>query len=143
MVAFGLLIDDHTVLVHANTSDVMIDGKPVGAGHTKDIQSSRIIVSKNDVEISTPHYTFIIERKQTHNKEPFLNLFPAVKDASRTPHGVLGQTLHHHHLDKNNKVIHVHNGNKEGKGEIEGTYTDYEVSSAFAIDSKFNRYERN
>lgn len=65
----------------------------------------------------------------------YFNLNVHAKDgANPTAHGILGQTHVHSH---ESNLIGSH---FQGEGEIEGVYTDYEVSSMYATDDKFNRY---
>eukprot|EP01113_Clastostelium_recurvatum_P016558 TRINITY_DN194_c0_g1_i11.p1 TRINITY_DN194_c0_g1~~TRINITY_DN194_c0_g1_i11.p1 ORF type:complete len:411 (+),score=151.39 TRINITY_DN194_c0_g1_i11:55-1287(+) len=133
MVAFGILADDHTIQVDAN-STIIVDGETLKNNVVKKLPGGiQVTVSDSDVQIDTPQYALAVMVKNTHEGK-FLNLFPVVRDMTLQPHGVLGQTLHHVHAKL--KVSKDH----EGKGEIEGKYTDYIVSSAFATDSVFNRY---
>jgi len=62
----------------------------------------------------------------------YFNVEAILKNTERKPHGLLGQTAH---------LVHTATpkGN-QGQGEIEGVYTDYIVSSMYALDDKFNRY---
>eukprot|EP01113_Clastostelium_recurvatum_P016565 TRINITY_DN194_c0_g1_i9.p1 TRINITY_DN194_c0_g1~~TRINITY_DN194_c0_g1_i9.p1 ORF type:complete len:405 (+),score=123.12 TRINITY_DN194_c0_g1_i9:55-1269(+) len=133
MIAFGILADEHTIQVDANATTI-VDGETLKNNVVKKLPGGiQVTVSDSDVQIDTPQYALAVMAKKTHEGK-FLNLFPVVRDMTVQPHGVLGQTLHHQHTAIQHSYDH------EGKGEIEGKYTDYIVSSAFATDSVFNRY---
>jgi len=99
--------------------------------------------------IDTPNYAvrlnpFIIDPVYQKPGMPFhgndcikgyFNLNVHAKDSAGTnAHGILGQTISHTH------ETNIINHQIQGQGEIEGVFTEYEVSSEFATDDKFNRY---
>ena len=49
------------------------------------------------------------------------------------PHGIVGQTADHDGIARRSE-------GRNGEGIIEGTYRDYEVSSLWADDFRFNKY---
>jgi len=66
----------------------------------------------------------------------YFNIDLDLENQQRKPHGILGQTAHHQH-DGYFKLPEI---NKQGEGEIEGTYKDYIVSDMFSTDFKYSKY---
>jgi len=99
-------------------------------------------------EVSTNEFSFVIERHYVDKAaqkptyvfygenclDGYFNIKVQDKNITSPTHGILGQTAHHSHSAL------VDNKDKEAKGEIEGSYKDYIVSSPFGNDFKFNLY---
>jgi len=66
----------------------------------------------------------------------FVNLVSEIKGKNLRPHGIVGQTAD---FDGKPRIP----TDDQGGGIIEGTYQDYEVSSLFADDFKFNRFGKS
>ena len=78
-------------------------------------------------------YEFVITVSTDNVNPPFLNL--ASKMNRRLwPHGIIGQTADHDGMAR-------HGCGQNGEGIIEGRYPDYEVSSLWGTDFKFNKYK--
>lgn len=77
-------------------------------------------------------YEIVVVVSQDETNPPYLNLAISLK-RRLWPHGIIGQTADHDGVARKSK-------GRNGEGVIEGTYTDYEVSSLWANDFKFNRY---
>jgi hypothetical protein len=92
------------------------------------------------IYVNAGKYTFVIVRcsepvsDQSYNRY-FLNLISEIRSPNVRPHGIIGQT---HNKDKKR----IPQG-KQGEGVIEGVYTDYEVSSLWDCNFKYNRFSRN
>jgi hypothetical protein len=121
-----------------------------------------IHILKNKLVINSGNFTIRIYRMSTHPEMvniPHLDMsFKAttlgVLSDGIMPHGVLGQTVDQERikpkgaLPKNIKenVYWLHEGendkfmNQYGFGVIDGHYKDYEVSTPFGDDFKFNRF---
>jgi hypothetical protein len=99
-----------------------------------DVQHSEFTVildhQKVNHEIQKPTFVFYGENCLNW----YFNLEFRDNNITSLIHGLLGQTAQHRHA---NTLI---TGN-QGEGEIEGTYKDYIVSSAFSDDFKFNQYK--
>jgi len=138
------------------TGDLMLDGVHIGLGqgwkgfpigeNGKYGNIARPWV--NYVYLTTPDFAITIIR---HVVDPtiqkygmdfyghdclvaYFNSKVQLKNQGLRPHGLLGQTAHHVHP---HHATHV---GSQGQGEIEGTYTDYIVSDAYATDFKYNKY---
>eukprot|EP01113_Clastostelium_recurvatum_P037702 TRINITY_DN553_c0_g3_i1.p1 TRINITY_DN553_c0_g3~~TRINITY_DN553_c0_g3_i1.p1 ORF type:complete len:530 (-),score=91.99 TRINITY_DN553_c0_g3_i1:16-1521(-) len=92
-------------------------------------------VSKVEWEIRTPSYLIVLYHQRLH-QEPYWDIDVSLIDKTRTPHGLLGQTAHHAHQDGD----HHSTKGKQGKGEIEGSYKDYEVDGPYSTDFIFNKF---
>eukprot|EP01113_Clastostelium_recurvatum_P037701 TRINITY_DN553_c0_g1_i9.p2 TRINITY_DN553_c0_g1~~TRINITY_DN553_c0_g1_i9.p2 ORF type:complete len:294 (+),score=93.43 TRINITY_DN553_c0_g1_i9:811-1692(+) len=100
-------------------------------------------ISKVQWEIRTSSYVVILHHQHVHD-QPYWDMDVSLLDKTRTPHGLLGQTAHH---------VHNHDDGagddgerrrplkgKQGQGEIEGTYKDYEVVGPYGVDFIFNKF---
>jgi len=77
-------------------------------------------------------YEFVVTVSTDNVNPPFLNLLSRM-NGRLWPHGIIGQTADH---DGKARTPHGH----QGEGIIAGTYRDYEVSSLWASDFKYNKY---
>lgn len=78
-------------------------------------------------------YDCVVIVSQDDTNPPYLNLSISLKHRL-WPHGVIGQTADHDGIARKGK-------GRNGEGIIEGTYEDYEISSLWASDFKFNQYQ--
>jgi len=147
-------ISGHKLAMNA-TGDLYLDGNAIKLGHgwkgfpigDKGKYGNVARPWVNYVYLTTPDFAITIIRHVVDFgiQKPGMDFFGSnclvayfnskvqLKNASLHPHGLLGQTAHHVHPHQ------VHSGT-QGEGEIEGTYQDYIVSSAYATDFKYNRY---
>lgn len=84
--------------------------------------------------VETEYYGFDFIVATDNFNPPYFNVSSWIKTDKRRPHGIIGQTA-----DFDGQPRQA-TGN-QGEGVIEGVYTDYEVSSLFADDFKFNKYK--
>jgi hypothetical protein len=78
-------------------------------------------------------YEFVVTVSTDHVNPPYLNLLSRTT-RRRWPHGIIGQTSDHDGVPRQPR-------GQNGEGIIEGTYRDYEVSSLWGSDFKFNKYK--
>lgn len=83
--------------------------------------------------VTTPGYNFVVILGRCGDDNPLLLNILCEMTGKLWPHGVIGQTADH---DGVARQCHGRNG----EGVVEGVYQDYEVSSLWASDFKFNRY---
>jgi len=153
----SLTINMHGTKLLLNVSGASIDESPIAvrprphpylAGE-KGIYGTIVHPWENYFEVSTGEFSLIIERQLINHAEQkpgwlyygekcldaYFNIRVRDQNISLPLHGLLGQTAHHSHSQM------VDDKDKEGKGEIEGSYKDYIVSGPFANDFKFNMYK--
>lgn len=128
----GVLVDGD-VFFHTGEGDYIGNLKRLNSFNTKSIEDFGAFITGYSLE--TKAYQFVIAVCTDAIHKPYLNLVATLKDTSRRPHGVVGQTA-----DGDGMKRMAKKNAKQGEGVIEGNYLDYKVSDLWASDFKFNKF---
>lgn len=152
----GILLNDHRI--HVSPAGLVINGHAVQEVKTTCSVAGGAVVSierfdqmdrrvpkcmRKDArcgdfirgyEVKTGRgYEFIITVATDNVNPPFLNLISKMT-GRLWPHRIIGQTADHDGMPRQGR-------GQNGEGVIEGFYQDYEVSSLWSSDFKFNKYK--
>jgi len=159
MVSVGIMVNGRHILLN-NASQIFVDDNEVTQKQQKGEGSANIVASEKDgkrngtvvavlswsvanrlVKMDTFDYVIALQRTESHKGAAFFDVGISLKHSRARPHGLVGQTAHHVYKGGNtNSNTNTAFRGHEGEGVIEGTFKDYEVSSAFATDFLYNRY---
>jgi len=142
----GVMVDNHKISVDLR-NHFIVDNVPLRQPTTVTFSDNLSVILQREqlMVFKTPNFRFYIE-----HVAPIGNLFDGIDcvpgylnlvfmeiSMKSQAHGLLGQTLHHHHVNHTERPDAW-----QGEGEIDGVYTDYEVSSLFGVDFSFNLFEK-
>jgi len=143
----GVMVDNHKISVDLK-NHFIVDNVPLRHPTTITFSDNLAVTLQHEqlMVFKTPNFSFFIQHLAptgvlfdgTDCIPGYLNLVFMEISMNSQAHGLLGQTLHHHHVNNTQRPDAW-----QGEGEIEGVYTDYEVSSLFGTDNKFNLFHKS